>query len=61
MQGGGLLDQATIRGLVDVQQRFLLRLNYERDECLSNLEQQKELRRPLAGKLAFLERKCLIY
>ena len=40
-----------------MQQRFLLRLNYERDECLSNLEQQKELRRPLAGNLAFLERK----
>ena len=53
LKPGGQVDQSVMRGLLDVQQRFLLRMNYEKGAWMTNLEQQQEMRRPLA--VGFME------
>ena len=53
LKPGGQVDQSIMRGLLDVQQRFLLRMNYEKGAWMTNLEQQQEMRRPLA--VGFME------
>ena len=51
-QGGGI-DVPIMRGLLDVQQRYLNRMNYSKGAWITQLEEQLEIRRPLA--IGFME------
>jgi hypothetical protein len=55
LKGTGKVDTSIMRGLLDVQQRYLMRVNYEKGAWITELEKQKEQRSSLG--VGFMEGK----
>jgi hypothetical protein len=53
LKAGGKVDTTILRGLMDAQNRFLVRVNYDKGNWMTKLERQQETRRPLA--IGFME------
>jgi len=55
LRAGGQVDSSIMRGLLDVQQRYLTRINFQKGAWMTQLESQQEQRRPLS--IGFMEAK----